>query len=65
MKQILVLIILTIISHTIKFINLNNISLLNSYIYTNINKARKNLYLKLILAINNIQISPIIINFFI
>lgn len=34
---------------------IKNTSFLNSRIYTNINKAKQNLYIKLISAINNIQ----------
>lgn len=46
--------------YTIKSVTLSNKSFLIIYIYTNINEARQNLYLKLLSAISNIQISLII-----
>lgn len=40
--------------HALKTIKIKNTSLLSYCIYTDINKAKQNLYLKLISAINNL-----------
>lgn len=43
-------------------VKIQNINLLNSYIYININETRQNLYMKFILAINNFQKVVILVN---
>lgn len=40
--------------HALGTVRIENTSLSNSYIYTYVNEARQNLYLKLISAINNL-----------
>lgn len=39
----------------LRMVKIEDRGLLSSYIYTNINKARQNLYIKLISVINNFQ----------
>ncbi len=41
--------------HAIEFAGINKSGILSGYIYTNVNKSRKNLYLKLIFAIHNLS----------
>lgn len=42
------------LQYTLKMVKIKNSDFLNSYIYIDINKIRKNLYIKFILAINNL-----------
>lgn len=41
--------------HTIGFTSINELRILNSCIYTNINKSKQNLYIKLIFVIHNLS----------
>lgn len=50
------------LQYLLKIVKIENISLLSDYIYTNVNKVKQNLYMKLISTINNIQIIATIVN---
>lgn len=50
------------LQHTFEIVEIKNLGFLSGYIYTDINKVRQNSYIKLILAINNLQTTVIAVD---